>query len=61
MAASKFVIEIELGNEAMRLPTHVTEAITAVAKQVPHVAMIKGGSVKILDKNGNTVGFWAYK
>ena len=61
MAATKFVLEIELGNDEMKLPSHVAEAVAAVVKQVPHVAPIKGGSVKIRDKNGNTVGTWGYK
>jgi hypothetical protein len=61
MAASKLVLEIELGNDAMRLPAHVAEALAAVAKQVPHVIMSKGISTKIKDANGNTVGSWSYK
>lgn len=61
MAATKFVLEIELGNDAMKLPAHVAEAVAAIAKQVPHVAPLKGGTVKIKDANGNTVGTWGYK
>ncbi len=61
MAANKLVLEIELGNDAMRLPAQVAAALAAVAKQVPHVAMAKGISTKIKDENGNTVGSWGYK
>lgn len=61
MAASKFVIEIELGNEEMKFPQHIAAALTDVARQVKHVAMMKGGSTKIKDVNGNTVGSWSYK
>lgn len=61
MAAMKFVVEIELGNDDMKLPAHVAEAMAAVVKQIPHVMPIRGGSVKIRDKNGNSVGTWGYK
>lgn len=61
MAASKLVLEIELGNDAMNKPQHVAEALAAVAKQVPHVVMSKGVTTKIKDENGNTVGSWGYK
>lgn len=59
--ATKFVLEIELGNDEMKLPAHVAEALAAVAKQVPHVIPLKGSSVKIRDVNGQTVGSWGYK
>jgi len=59
--ATKFVLEIELGNDAMKLPTHVAEAVAAAAKQIPHVIALKGSSIKIKDANGNTVGTWGYK
>ncbi len=61
MAARKFILEIDLGNDAMQLPAHVAEAVANAAKQIPHVIPIKGGSVKIRDANGNTVGTWGYK
>ncbi|MGH2481371.1 MAG: hypothetical protein ACRDHW_17090 [Ktedonobacteraceae bacterium] len=60
MVANKLVLEIELGNDAMKDPAHVAEALAEVAKQVTHVAMSKGMSTKIMDVNGNTVGFWRY-
>lgn len=61
MAANKLVLEIELGNDAMKLPAHVAVALAAIAKQVPHVIMSKGITTKIKDENGNTVGSWGYK
>jgi hypothetical protein len=61
MAANKLILEIELGNDAMRLPAHVAEALAAIVKQVPHVIMSKGISTKVKDANGNTVGWWGYK
>jgi hypothetical protein len=61
MAATKLVLELELGNDAMKLPQHVSDALAAVAKQVPHVVMSKGIMTKIKDVNGNTIGFWSYK
>lgn len=61
MAANKFVLEIDLGNDAMRLPQHIVSAVLAVVKQIPHVIMSKGVSTKIKDENGNTVGFWGFK
>lgn len=61
MAATKLVLELELGNDAMKLPQHVSDALAAVAKQVPHVVMSKGISTKIKDVNGNTIGKWEYK
>ena len=61
MAATKLVLELELGNDAMKLPQHVSDALAAVAKQVPHVVMSKGISTKIKDANGNTIGKWEYK
>lgn len=61
MAANKFVVEIELGNDEMKLPSHIAAALAAIAKQVNHVAMAKGVTTKVRDENGNTVGSWGYK
>lgn len=61
MAATKLVLEIELGNDAMRLPAHVAAALAKVAKQAPHIIICKGMTTKIMDENGNTVGTWGYK
>lgn len=61
MAATKLFLEIELGNEGMKLPAQVSEALAAVAKQIPHVIMSKGITTKIKDASGNTIGTWGYK
>lgn len=61
MAASKFVIDLDLGNDAMKLPQHIADALVAIAKQVPNVAMMKGISTKVKDVNGNTIGTWSYR
>jgi hypothetical protein len=61
MAVTKFILEIEIGNEAMKSPANIAKALEAAAKQVPHVIPLKGGSTKIRDDNGNTVGAWSYK
>lgn len=57
----KLIVEVEIGNDAMKLPTHLADAVAAVAKQIPHVVMMKGSSTKIKDINGNVVGSWSYK
>jgi hypothetical protein len=61
MAASKFILEIELGNDAMKRPSDVSNALSKIAEQVKHVAGLKGITTKILDVNGNSVGSWGYK
>ena len=61
MAVTRFVLELEIGNEAMRLPQHIADALVAVAAKLPHVAPMKGISSKILDANGNVCGKWEYK
>lgn len=60
-APRKFTIEIEIGNSAMMRPHHVAAAVEKISKQLPHVIMLKGQTVKIQDENGNTVGFWKYE
>lgn len=61
MAAKKFVLEIDIGNDATLLPTHIASLLLDVVKRIPHVIMSKGISTKIKDVNGNTVGTWGYK
>jgi hypothetical protein len=61
MAVTRFVLELEIGNEAMRLPQHIADALVAAAKQLPNVAMMKGISTKVKDTLGNTIGSWSYK
>jgi len=61
MAAKKFVLEIDIGNDATLLPTYIASLLLDVVKRIPHVIMSKGISTKIKDVNGNTVGTWGYK
>ena len=53
---SKFVLVINLGNEAMQTATDVMEALRTVAAQVEQA---EGNSIK--DDNGNKVGSWCFE
>lgn len=61
MAVKKFVLEIDVGNDATLLPTHIASLLLDVVKRIPHVIMSKGITTKIKDVNGNTIGKWEYK
>lgn len=50
----KFVLEIELGNAAMRIPSHVAKALEAIAERLRDNGFHTAS--KIRDINGNTVG-----
>lgn len=50
--ATKFTLEIEMGNDMMRRPSHVADALAKVAKRILDGS--DGG--KIMDMNGNSVG-----
>ena len=56
-AASKFVLEIELGNAAMRNYLAVSDALRRVSDQI----RLGEKGRKIMDTNGNSVGFWEFK
>jgi len=49
----KFVLEIELANDAMTTPDHISAALVKVSKQV----WVSEGE-SIYDVNGNKVGHW---
>lgn len=49
----KFVLEIELGNDAMRSCYHVAKALHDITKRLKDTGDMEG---KIRDINGNTVG-----
>lgn len=63
MAATRFALQITLGNEAMESPQDVAEVLTdRVAVGVDQSGMdFDGveGPYPIRDRNGNTVGHWA--
>lgn len=61
MAVKKFVLEIDIGNDATLLPTHIAALLLDVVKKIPHVIMSKGITTKVKDVNGNTVGSWGYR
>lgn len=54
----KFIVEIELGNDAMQTNRDVSKALRQVAKEVDHQGAMfrKPTEFKIRDLNGNTVG-----
>ena len=61
MTVKKFALEIDIGNDATLLPTHIASILLDVVKRIPHVIMSKGITTKIKDVNGNTIGKWEYK
>lgn len=55
----KVIVELELGQDAMRSPFDVGEALASAGSQVALLGELDaraGGTV--LDRNGNTVGTW---
>ena len=60
-SANKFIVELDLGNDAMQTQSDIIETLKNVIRQLPSVAMSKGIAVKIKDANGNTVGKWGYE
>ena len=53
----KFILTIELGNDAMKSRKHVANALREVAKTILEN---KDPEKKIRDLNGNTVGKWEF-
>lgn len=60
---TKFLLEIELGNEAMNTPFDVQHALVAVANKVRALSGSdwQEESGKIFDLNGNCVGSWKFE
>jgi len=56
----KFLLEIELGNEAMSRTSHVSEVLRKVAKMVDEAQIRRLDGSRIMDVNGNTVGKWEF-
>lgn len=52
----KFILEIELGNDAMRKYADIRRALKSDLRLDGKVAI--GDGVKIFDANGNCVGHW---
>lgn len=58
----KFVLNIELGDDAMQEPAHVAEALRELAERIDELEPDEtDASGKVLDDNGNTVGEWTYE
>jgi hypothetical protein len=58
----KFVLKIELGNEAMKSRTDIAEALETVASTLsayPRKSM-SGDEGKVRDQNGNTCGSYKF-
>ena len=55
----KFMLEIELGNDAMRDDADIAEALARVAKRVETIGTEYNRAFVIRDTNGNTVGRWS--
>jgi len=54
----KLVLEIELGDDAMRTEFDVGDVLIHVAQKVLDAGVAVGAGSKIIDRNGNTVGKW---
>ena len=61
----KFVVEIELGNDAMRTGRHLGEALADLAGHIRHDIGAREPSFRdegsIRDENGNKVGSWRFE
>jgi hypothetical protein len=57
----KFVLEIELGNDAMQTGTDVLRAIRESLKGEEGLPLDAGTAGILWDENGNTVGKWEVK
>jgi hypothetical protein len=60
----RFVVEISLGNEAMRTGQDVSVALSRAAKHVLEYCakdLVEGAEGNIRDANGNTCGRWAVR
>lgn len=60
----RLVIEIEMGNDAMKTGTHAGTALLDLAGHIRHEIGRREPTYrdegKIRDVNGNTVGFWRF-
>jgi hypothetical protein len=60
MKADKFVLRIDLGNDTMRKPAHVAQALIELGKRMRAHALPNDEKGYIHDINGNTVGKWEF-
>lgn len=56
----KFILEIEIGNDAMQTYVNIAEALANVAQKLKYdfMAPVRSDWYTIRDINGNTVGKW---
>jgi len=57
---AKFILEIDLGNDAMCLSSDISKALLYVSQRIPvmHDGILKMDRQTIRDEYGNTVGFY---
>jgi len=60
-ASVRFILTIELGNDAMSTRAQLAQALRDAAVSVEDYAYRQGYSKRIQDANGNTVGEWKFK
>lgn len=55
----KFIVEIELGNDQMKTPVHLSGALLALSRRIQDIPSVRReDDGRIKDLNGNTVGSW---
>ena len=54
----RFILEIELGNDAMRSPVHIRDALMAIADKIRYDDQLDDLTQNIRDYNGNVVGHY---
>jgi hypothetical protein len=64
--ANRFVLQIELGNDAMNTPQQIAKILKDLGSRIPEETIndfrgVFSQSEHIMDANGNTVGRWAFK
>ena len=52
----KFILEINLGNEGMRSPVHIRDALRAISDKIRYDDELDDLTQNIRDINGNVVG-----
>jgi hypothetical protein len=57
---TRFVCTIDLGNDAMRIPQHVSEALRGVAAVLLRADNQGRRDGSVYDEKGNRVGSWSY-
>lgn len=53
----RLIVEISLGNDAMRTGSDLSHALERIARVLPRTVR-HGDGAKVMDHNGNSVGRW---